>query len=74
MVLITSCKKDVNSPDNNGVGNSTITPGDYTITKFTDASSGGDKASIFSGYTFIFNDDGTVIAEKNGVAQTGTYN
>ena len=73
-VLIASCHKDVHSMDhNNGNGNATVTPGDYIVTKFTDASSGGDQASMFSGYTFTFKNDGTVIAVKNGVGETGTY-
>lgn len=73
-LLIASCHKDVQGmDDNNGNGDATITPGDYIITKFTDASSGGNQASMFSGYTFTFNNDGIVIAEKNGVSETGTY-
>ena len=63
-ILIASCTKNVNNPQNNNDNISTIVSKEFVVTKLTDNSSGTNKSSIFSGYTFTFNADGTISAVK----------
>ena len=71
-ILFAACTKDNSIPQNNS-SNSTVITGDFTITKFTDRSSGENKVSDFNGYTFTFSADGKIMAEKNGVTSEGSY-
>ena len=48
-----------------------VTPGTYTILQFIDT--GDDHTSAFTGYTFQFRADGTLVATKNGTSFTGTW-
>jgi hypothetical protein len=45
--------------------------GTWKVALFTD--SGNDETSDFSGYTFVFNNNGTVTATKSGASQNGTW-
>ncbi len=74
-VLIASCTRDVKTPagSNNNSSNSTIVTGNFTVTKFSDQNTSEDKTSDFNGYTFIFNAEGKITAEKNGVTVQGSY-
>jgi len=71
-ILFAACTKDNSMPQNNST-NSTAVTGNFTITKFTDRSSGENKVSDFNGYVFTFSADGKIIAEKNGVSFQGNY-
>jgi PBP1b-binding outer membrane lipoprotein LpoB len=73
-VLIASCTKSTNTPDdNNNNINSSIVTGDFTITKFTDSDPDEDNAANFSSYVFTFSADGNIAAVKNGVTRQGSY-
>lgn len=74
-ILFAACSKDSSTPnDNNGnSSNSTVITGDFVITKFTDDNPNEDKTAHFSGYTFTFNDNGTVAAIKNSITENGSY-
>ena len=48
-----------------------VTPGIYTILRFIDT--GDEHTSDFTGYTFEFRADGTLVATENGVVHTGTW-
>lgn len=57
---------------NNGSNTSqAITSGSWQVTLFTD--SGNDETSDFSGYSFMFNSNGTLTAVKNGTTGNGTW-
>ena len=53
------------------VSSAVVVPGIYSILKFVDT--GDDITSQYSGYTFDFQSDGTLVATKNGVTYTGTW-
>jgi hypothetical protein len=74
-ILIASCTKNANNPQNNNSNSSilTVVSKEFVITKFTDNSSGTNKASLFNGYIFIFNADGTISAVKNNVTEEDSY-
>jgi hypothetical protein len=48
-----------------------LVAGDWKITYFND--SGDDETSDFSGYSFSFEDNGTITATKNNNTYTGTW-
>lgn len=69
-LLFGSCS---NSGDNTPSGTAqVVSSGSWRVTLFID--SGNDETSDFAGYSFTFNSNGTVTAEKNGVSQNGTWN
>lgn len=72
-ILIASCTKSVNNPQNNNNNISTVVSKGFVVTKLTNSSSGTNESSIFSGYTFTFNADGTIFAVKNSVTEQGSY-
>src|SRR6478752_4150600 len=72
-ILIASCTKSVNNPQNNNNNISTVVSKEFVVTKLTDNSSGTNKSSIFSGYAFTFNADGTISAIINSVTEQGSY-
>ena len=55
-------------PGNNNI----VSSGSWRVTLFTD--SGNDETSDFNGFNFIFQDNGTVTAMRNGVTTTGSWN
>ena len=75
ILFLTSCTREVNAPATNNGNNSngTVVTGNFSITRFTDNSSSGDKAADFAGYTFQFTGDGKIIAVKGSVTEQGTY-
>lgn len=67
-----------NCPENNNTSldfEETLTNGSWTIPYFFDES---DKTSSYSGYSFVFKSDKSVVATKSGSSETGqwecTYN
>lgn len=70
IITLFSCQNEVVNPNNTTQNEIEVSveTGDWYITKFID--SGVDETYHFNGYTFTFNDDGTLIAD-NGV---NTYN
>ncbi len=77
-LIITSCKKSSNSPDDNSnsSSNSTSTStiiesGSWHVTYYHENSN--DHTSNFSGYTFTFNANGTMSATVSGVTTSGTW-
>ncbi len=72
-VLIASCTKSSNTPDDYNTTNSTIVTGDFTITKFSNSNPDEDNAANFSGYVFTFSANGNIAGVKNGVTTQGTY-
>lgn len=72
-MLITSCTKSANNPQNSSNDISTVISKEFVVTKLTDNSSSTNKSSIFSGYAFTFNSDGTVSATNNNVTEQGSY-
>ena len=74
-ILIASCTKNVNDPQNNNSNSSisNVVSRAFVVTNFTDNSSGVSQASIFSGYIFTFNAHSTISAVKNGVTEEGSY-
>lgn len=73
LALAASCTKNVNNPDDNNNGNSTVITGDYIITKYSDSNPNEDNTADFAGYVFTFSDDGKITASKNGVSTQGSY-
>ncbi len=71
--IFTGCKKDDNSPSSSSTSvlNSTIQQGNWRITNFND--SGNDETNHFTGYSFHFNSNGTVVATNNGSSENGTW-
>ena len=71
-----SCEKN---DDGNSIDNQVeiqqltqiVTSGTWRITSFID--SGNDDTSDFSGYGFLFNTDGTLIAENGSAPVNGTW-
>lgn len=68
LLLLSSCTSRL---DDNSNTAQVATSGTWKVTLFTD--SGNDETSDFTGYTFTFNDNGTVSAVKNGTTQSGTW-
>lgn len=67
LFAVVSCKKD----DSLSVVDDTIQKGNWKVTFFED--SGKDETAHFSGYEFVFNDDGTVVATNGGNTVSGTW-
>ncbi len=67
-ILLVSCTSRL---DDNNNTNQVATSGSWRVTLFTD--SGNDETTDFAGYTFTFNDNGTISAVKNGTTQSGTW-
>ncbi|OYW19043.1 MAG: hypothetical protein B7Z54_04750 [Sphingobacteriales bacterium 12-47-4] len=67
-ILLVSCTSRL---DDNSNTSQVATSGSWRVTLFTD--SGNDETTDFAGYTFTFNDNGTISAVKNGTTQSGTW-
>lgn len=65
VILFTSCKKEDNAVEK------TITKGTWKISSYID--SGTDETYHFTGYTFNFNDDGSVLATLNSNGVYGNW-
>ena len=65
-ILIFSCKRENNIPVAG-----TITSGTWSISKYID--SGSDETNHFTGYTFNFNSDGSLVALTNGNGVVGNW-
>jgi major membrane immunogen (membrane-anchored lipoprotein) len=64
--LLTSCKKEDTLTTTN-----IVTAGTWRVSYFNEEND--DNSADFSGYTFTFEDNGTMTATKNGVTETGTW-
>ncbi|MBL7751931.1 MAG: hypothetical protein JNN29_11135 [Chitinophagaceae bacterium] len=67
-ILLVSCTSRLDDSNNTS---QVATSGSWRVTLFTD--SGNDETTDFAGYTFTFNDNGTINAVKNGITQSGTW-
>ena len=69
IVTFSSCSKDDNSVDP-AQTEQNVQSGTWRVTLFNN--SGENKTSYFSGYNFIFNQNGSVSASNGTVTQNGT--
>ena len=77
-LLFTSCSKDAGDNDNfanlqadiETITNE-LTSGSWAITNFID--SGKNETGDFTGYDFIFNSDGSLVADNGNNTETGTW-
>lgn len=67
LFLLISCTSGIDTSNTSQI----VTSGSWRVTLFTD--SGNDETADFSGYSFSFNDNGTISAVKNGITQNGTW-
>ena len=65
-----ACKKDVASPSASLPLTASSIAGDFTINSFV---SSVDQTSTFSGFSFTFNDNGTIVATKGSDTFSGTW-
>lgn len=71
-ILLVSCTKDDNSSTiSTSSITSTITAGTWRVTYYWDTNH--EETSNFSGYSFVFNSNGTVTATKAASTVTGTW-
>ena len=72
LTAFNSCKKEDNSsPDASSVLNSNVQQGSWRVTYYND--SGTDETSHYTGYTFMFNSNGTITATNSGSSVNGTW-
>ncbi|MBX2828259.1 MAG: hypothetical protein KTR22_08855 [Flavobacteriaceae bacterium] len=80
MGLATSCSKEDSPTDNNQNNNNSSSVdqvkriaenGNWQVTYFWDTDS--DETNDFAGYTFNFNNDGTLVATKGNTTMNGTW-
>lgn len=64
-----ACKKDNSHPSTLPVTSSSIA-GNFTVNSFIASS---DQTAAFSGYRFVFSENGTVTATKDGIVSNGTW-
>ena len=71
-VLFFSCKKDDSNPSiSTSNVTSTVSTGNWRITYYWDTDH--DETNNFTGYSFVFNTNGTVTATKAANTITGTW-
>lgn len=72
-ILFASCSNDTTSDPLADLTTKTnmVAQSNWTITQYTD--SGKDETSDYTGYTFTFNSDGTLIASIAGTPISGTW-
>jgi hypothetical protein len=69
---VSSCKKDDNSIASQSAAlTQTIQQGTWRVSYYND--NGTDETSTYSGYTFQFNSNGTVVATKAAITVNGTW-
>ena len=71
LVTIVSCSDDDNSAMSSSEVENTVKTGTWKITRFED--SGADDTSLFSGYNFVFDANGTLTAANGTNLFTGTW-
>ncbi len=72
LMALNACtnSNDDNLPNSN-VTNQLTTSGDWKVSYYWDKDK--DETNDFSGYSFLFKDNGVLEALKNGVVSTGTW-
>jgi heat shock protein HslJ len=73
-IFLASCSQNDTSSDpiaDLAVQNNMVVESQWTVNQFID--SGKDETSDFSGYTFKFNTDGTLISVSSGTTFEGTW-
>ena len=68
-IIATSCSKDNSASVSQQKSN--LASGSWVVTYYTD--SGKDETSDFSGYTFMFNADGTLSASTSSATYNGNW-
>lgn len=71
LLVISSCKKDDNSPGTANAVSTTLSSGAWKITHYLERDV--DHTADFAGYTFTFNSNGAVTAIKGGNTVNGTW-
>ena len=70
-ILFASCEKDNNSSITTSNVNTTVISGNWRVTYYWD--SNRDETTNFSGYSFVFNSNGTVVATKAATTVNGSW-
>ena len=65
-----ACQKDVAKPSNSLPATANNVAGQFTVGSFV---STGDQTSVFNGFTFIFKENGTIVATKGNDTFNGTW-
>jgi hypothetical protein len=68
VILASSCER--NATDGTAVSQA-VTSGNWRVSHFSER--GNDETSDFNGYSFLFNNDGSVSVTKNGITTSGTW-
>lgn len=72
LVACTNADDDVSPNSSNNGGNNANTPqGDWKVTYFWDKDK--EETAKFSGHSFVFQGDGTLVATANGSNYSGTW-
>jgi hypothetical protein len=74
LILTVSCSKDSSSDNNTSTADQVATmikSGSWSITYFYDTDH--EETGNFSGYSFTFNEDGTVVAVNGNTTVAGTW-
>lgn len=64
-----SCKKEVANPSSTPITASAVA-GNFTVGSFV---SSNDQTSVFNGFAFTFNENGTIVATKGSNTFNGTW-
>ena len=67
LFIIAACTRSLDDSNTTDI----VVSGTWRVSLFTD--SGNDETSDFTGYSFTFNNNGSITATKNGVSQNGTW-
>ena len=70
-VLIVSCPNSKDDDINPANGNTNIPEGSWKVSQYID--SGKDETHKFNGYTFVFENDGTLTSTNGSNTATGTW-
>ncbi len=68
VLIMVSCTRNADTINNPA---DTVTSGSWRVSLFND--SGNDETADFSGYSFLFNSDGTITAAKSGLSANGAW-
>ena len=71
LLVVSSCKKDDNSPGTASAVSTTVSSGAWKVTYYLERDV--DHTASFAGYAFTFNSNGAVAAVKTGNTVNGTW-